>query len=126
MHELSIAHALIDAAIQAAPESHILTVNIRVGPMAGVAPDALLFCFAVAAESTPCSQAKLVIEEAPLTVFCPKCQEAKALDPFYNLSCPTCASPTPQILTGQELDLVSVEVESVESDKAADHDATCA
>lgn len=117
MHELSIAQSLIDVASQAASDEGSDTVtrlNIRVGLLCGVVKDALFFSFELAAEGTACSDAELSIEEVPVTVHCPDCEEAKTLVDTYHFCCPTCGAPTPKILTGQELDLVSIEIESTQ------------
>lgn len=117
MHEISIAQSLIDVASQAASKEGAGTVtrlNIRVGLLCGVVKDALLFSFELAAEGTACAGAELSIEEVPVTVHCPDCEEAKTLVETYHFCCPNCGTPTPEILSGQELDLVSIEIESTQ------------
>jgi hydrogenase nickel incorporation protein HypA/HybF len=67
MHELSIALSLIELA-QAEGErlgGRICAVHIRIGPLAGVAKDALLFSYEVATHDTPLEGSALVIEEVP-------------------------------------------------------------
>ena len=117
MHELSIAYNLIETASKIAKDEgseQVTRLNIRVGLLSGVVQDALLFSFQVAAEGTPCAGAELVVEEVSVRVRCPKCDQAKLLTDRYRFICPTCGTPTPQILSGQELDLVSMEIESQE------------
>ena len=65
MHELSIAQALIEAACETASqssESRVTRIFVRIGAMAGVVPEALLFSFDIAAEGTACEGAELQIE----------------------------------------------------------------
>lgn len=117
MHELSIAQSLIDAASQFASDegsSRVIKLNIRIGLLSGIVKDALLFSFELAAEGTPCAGAELVIDEVPISVLCPHCEEVKFLVDQYCFLCPTCGTPTPKILSGQELDLVSLEIETEE------------
>jgi len=114
MHELSIAQSLIELASEAAARDgceRVTRLLVRLGAMSGVVREALEFSFELAAEETPCAGATLEIEEIKVTVFCPSCDERKTLDDGYLFCCPTCCSPTPQILTGRELELVSVEVD---------------
>jgi len=80
--------------------------------LSGVVKEALQFSFEIAAEETPCEGALLDIEEVPLTVMCPACVEPRTLPNTYHFFCPVCGTPTPEILTGRELDLVSIEIES--------------
>lgn len=126
MHELSIAQALIEqantcAAAQGA--SRVLTLNLRIGRLSGVAQQALLFSFELAAEDTPCAGARLAIEEIPIRAMCPQCEESKDLGDSYCFICPDCHSPTAELLSGQELELVSIEIDFQEQPA---HDAASA
>jgi len=117
MHELSIAQSLINLASQTAREagsSVVIKLNIRMGLLSGIGKNALLFSFGLAAEGTPCAGAELAIEEVPVSVMCPHCEEVKFLVDQYCFQCPICGTPTPQILSGQELELVSLEIAAEE------------
>jgi hydrogenase nickel incorporation protein HypA/HybF len=125
MHELSIAQSLIDEASQAAAREgydSVTKISVRIGSLSGVNVRALCFAFEVASESTACEGARLFIDEIELTVHCPRCDEAKTLRNDFQFICPTCGSPTPEIITGRELELVSIEVACQE----VMHDSTCA
>ncbi len=67
MHELSIAMSLIDAVCEELPRLgdrvSVRRVIVRVGPLSGVACDALAFAFEVAADDSPIAGARLEIEE---------------------------------------------------------------
>lgn len=66
MHELSIAVSLVEAVCEQLPAlgrgARVQAVRIRVGAFSGVAPDALLFAFDVAAETSSIAGARLEIE----------------------------------------------------------------
>ncbi len=118
MHELSIAQSLIQQANACASEhgaARVLRLNLRIGRLSGVTQRALLFCFALAAEETLCAGAELAIEEVPIRAMCPQCNESKVIGESYRFICPDCHSPTAQLLTGQELELVSIEIDSQET-----------
>lgn len=118
MHELSIAQSLIELACEAAGRDgceRVTRLFIRVGALSGVVKEALEFSFELAAEETACAGATLEMELIPITVFCSSCQERKTLSDDYLFCCPTCGLPTPEILTGRELELVSVEVDDYAS-----------
>lgn len=113
MHELSVAQGLIDVACEAAEREgnvRVTRLTVRIGRLSGVVRQALEFAFDLAAEGTLCHGAALAIEDVPVSVRCPVCREAKTLDDEYAFVCPTCGSPTPELLTGRELELVSLEV----------------
>ena len=133
MHELSIAQSLIELAlekVEAEDACRITRLNLRIGRMAGIYLDALRFSFEIAAERTACADAELVIEQVPVRVLCPQCRTVKTIIDDFYLACPDCQTTTPEILSGQELEFLSMEVESVEaadaqSLKEPTHDAPC-
>jgi len=113
VHEVSIAMSLVETiSEQTAAErvDSVSAVHIRVGAFSGVVKDALLFAWDMAAEGSVASGARLVIEDVPLVVFCPQCDEAKTIQGHPILQCPKCQTLTPAIVSGRELDLVSIEV----------------
>ena len=105
--------SLVEAAREesARHEGSVAAVHVRVGPLSGVVPDALLFSYDVACEGTPLAGSRLIIEEVPLVVFCPRCETERTLDEV-RLLCPECDTPTPDIRRGRELLLVALEMES--------------
>ncbi|OAN48375.1 hydrogenase nickel incorporation protein HypA [Chloroflexus islandicus] len=112
MHELSIAHNIVNIASTAAAEAgaeEISVVHLRIGALAGVVADALRFSFAIAAEGTPLANAELIIEEVPVTVFCPTCNTEVTLPNPRLFRCPQCGQPSGQIVHGRELELVALE-----------------
>ena len=113
MHELTIARSLIGLASEHAKQKHadrVTRINIRLGVASGLLRP-LYFCFAAASRGTRCDGAILEIEEVPLTVMCPTCDEVKTPGTRYSFRCPDCGSPTPEVVTGREMQLVTIEVE---------------
>jgi hydrogenase nickel incorporation protein HypA/HybF len=65
MHELSVAMSLVDTICEELPQLgpvSVQSVRIRVGALSGVAMEALMFAFDVAADGTPIAGARLIIE----------------------------------------------------------------
>jgi hydrogenase nickel incorporation protein HypA/HybF len=115
VHELSIAQSLIDLAIEAAAREQaerVIGLHIKIGALAGVVKEALLFSFELAAIGTPCEGAALEVDDVGVTIFCPECHARKAPTDIYCLCCPTCGAFASKVLSGRELDLVSVEVDT--------------
>jgi hydrogenase nickel incorporation protein HypA/HybF len=113
MHELSIAISMIDQIVEESESRGGLAVEIvhmRLGIFAGVDKAALLFAYELACEGTPLQGSRLVIETVPLVVFCPICRQQKAPPSVYEICCPECLSPTPEIVSGRELEVASLEV----------------
>jgi hydrogenase nickel incorporation protein HypA/HybF len=115
MHELSIALGILDVAGEAAERQgggRVAAIHLRLGPLSGVVTDALRSAFLLAREGTALDGAELVIEEVPLVAFCPRCAEPRTLASPQMLCCPECGSVTPDVVSGRELDVVALEVES--------------
>ena len=113
MHELSIAESLIEMAESTATDagaSGITSLHLRLGAISGVVPDALYFCFDIAAKGTLAEGATLEIERLPVIVYCPACEEEVTLPNTQRFRCPRCDTPTPQIVQGREMQLVSLQV----------------
>lgn len=112
MHELTIASALVEQVCDHAARAgadRVAKIKIRMGALSGVAR-ALYFCFPAASRGTLCENAVLHIDEVPLTVMCGHCDAVKTPSGLYNFRCPDCGRPTPKVLTGREMQLVSIEL----------------
>jgi hydrogenase nickel incorporation protein HypA/HybF len=124
MHELSIALSLIDMASEEAGRLgvQVEVLHLRLGALSGVVKEALLFSFDLAAEGTPIAGARLEIEEVPVVVFCPACNEERPLPGIQGFLCPVCGTPTPDVIRGRELELATMEVSAREEEKNATSD----
>jgi|AP82_1055514.scaffolds.fasta_scaffold299087_1 hydrogenase nickel incorporation protein HypA/HybF len=114
MHELSIARSLIDLASEYAEQQEatkIEEIYVRLGVLSGMLRP-LHFCFVSAAKGTACEGASLDIEEVPITVRCPRCDETKAPVNRYSLRCPDCFETSLKIVTGREMQLVGIKVKT--------------
>jgi hydrogenase nickel incorporation protein HypA/HybF len=114
MHELSIALSILDLATEEAERrggAVVHGIHLRLGPLSGVIKEALLSAYEVAREGSLLAEAQLVIEETPLLAHCPTCRTTKAVVSVQQLCCSDCGSPTPQLLSGRELEVVALEIQ---------------
>jgi hydrogenase nickel incorporation protein HypA/HybF len=114
MHELSVALSILDLAAEEA-ERHggrVAAVHLKLGPLAGVVKEALRSAYELAREGTPLERAELVIAETPLAAWCPACAAERTLASPQALCCPDCGTPTPEVVSGRELEVVALEIES--------------
>jgi hydrogenase nickel incorporation protein HypA/HybF len=112
MHELSIATHLVEIAVEAAEEAgvgRVDVVHLRLGALSGVVKEALLFCYELAAEGTLLAGSQLDIEDVPLTLSCRSCGAETQLAIGQAFVCPHCTATSLEILTGKELEIVSLE-----------------
>lgn len=121
MHEITIATALVDQVCDhavSAGATRVAEINIRMGVLSGITRS-LYFCFPSAARDTLCERAILRIDEVPLTVMCTHCDAVKTPAALYNFRCPDCGRPTPKVLTGREMQLVSLKFVPPDEEVAA-------
>jgi hydrogenase nickel incorporation protein HypA/HybF len=67
MHELSIAVSIVEVAEEEAARNNatrVQSVRLRLGSLAGVAREALLFSYGIACEGTSLEGSRLLIDEA--------------------------------------------------------------
>ena len=115
MHELSIAISLVEAAGEEATKqgaTNVIAVHLRLGPLAGVAKEALLFSYQLAAEGTALAGSRLLIEDSPVEVFCPTCGDRRPVRSLQSFACAACDTPATEILQGRELEVVALEIET--------------
>lgn len=113
MHELSIAMGIVDAAQEEAQKRavRVSAVHLRLGALSGVVKDALLFSYEVACQDTPLEGSRLIVEDVPVIVFCPRCNERRTLLSVQLFTCPECGTPTGNIVQGKELEVFALEIE---------------
>ena len=114
MHELSIAMSIVDAAIEQSHrhgDAKVLAIHLKLGPLAGVIKEALNSAWELASRESEIAGSRLVIEQMPLVVYCPKCQQEKQLESVQDMRCPACGTSTPDIRGGREMEIVAMEIE---------------
>src|SRR5581483_2111082 len=116
MHELSIALSILDVAAEEAGRhgGRVAAVHLRLGPLSGVVKDALVSAFGMAREETPLAGAELVMEEVRVVAWCPACAAERRPATAWELRCPDCGGPTPDVVRGRELELTALELISGE------------
>jgi hydrogenase nickel incorporation protein HypA/HybF len=121
MHELTLARSLIELVDDYATQQgarQVRRIHVRLGQLSAMTR-ALYFCFGSASRGTSCEGALLDIEEVPLTVNCSTCKAVKAPSGRYNFRCPDCGMPTPEVVTGREMQLTAIELGPLSSGETA-------
>lgn len=113
MHELSIASAVVDTAVKHAAGRRVLLVSVRLGQLRQVVPDSLAFSFGLVARDTLCDGARLEWEIVPAVLRCEPCAHAwPVTTPAFR--CPRCDGARVVAISGEELEVASIEVEQEE------------
>jgi hydrogenase nickel incorporation protein HypA/HybF len=108
MHELAIAESVVDVVRARTGGREVSVVRVRIGQLAGVVPDALSFCFELAAAGTELERATLELEVLAGTARCRTCDREFSLEDAFLLC--RCGSADVELLSGRELTVQSVEV----------------
>jgi hydrogenase nickel incorporation protein HypA/HybF len=113
VHELSIALSIVEGAEEEVSRQgggRVCAVHLKLGPLAGVVREALLFSFELACQGTCLEGSKLMIEEVPIRIFCAKCVHEG--DPVSGqcLHCAVCGTYDCQVVQGADLELSSLEL----------------
>jgi hydrogenase nickel incorporation protein HypA/HybF len=110
MHELSIASAVVDTAVKHARGRRVTAVVVRCGRLRQVVPASLEFMFGIVARDTVCEGARLEQVLVPARLRCGPCAQEWEIElPAFR--CPTCGGADVAVLSGEELEVESIEVE---------------
>ena len=111
MHEMSIATAVLDTAARHADGRRVSVIRVRAGRLRQVVPDSLAFYIELLGRGGPCEGARLEMEVVPATLQCAPCAHSWGIEiPAFR--CPRCGgSDGVTVLTGEELEVESIEVE---------------
>ena len=110
VHELSIAEALLDRVRRHQPPGTALRVaRVRIGPLRGIAPEALLQAWQVLTAGTPLGGARLELELLPWRLTCVACGHTWD-SPSPDTPC-RCGSDQAIPGGGDELLLVNMDVD---------------
>jgi len=113
MHELSVALSILDVALEEAKRhgGRVLAIHLRLGPLCGVIKPALVSAYELAREGAAVEQSILVVEEVPIRIWCQTC-EAERGGALQEMCCPVCGSAPSRVVSGRELEVVALEIES--------------
>ncbi len=113
MHEYSIVQALMEQVETLVEENNaqkVLKVIVKIGVMSGVEPHLLEIAFNTFKEKTVCDSAEFIMNIQPLTILCTQCQTQSELEKIHYC-CPKCSSLDVKVMDGEEMFLMSLEME---------------
>jgi hydrogenase nickel incorporation protein HypA/HybF len=114
VHELSVCQGLLRQVDKVAAEHEARSVSrilLRVGALSGVEPDLLTHAFDIARMGTLAENAALEIERGAVTVRCRQCGTRGEV-PSNRLVCPHCGDWRVDVTGGEELLLLSLDLET--------------
>jgi hydrogenase nickel incorporation protein HypA/HybF len=115
VHELSIALSILDVAAEEAERrglTRVAAIHMKLGGLSGVVKGALESAFELASAGHPLAGARLEIEEVAIVARCPRCMADCQVVSVQEIVCSLCGTPTPEIISGRELEVTALEVAS--------------
>jgi hydrogenase nickel incorporation protein HypA/HybF len=113
VHEFGITQEILRAVLEAstaAGATRINTVNVTIGDLTEVVPDALQFAWEALTADTLAGGAVLHIEETQGRSVCLQCSEEFTHD-RYDRVCTKCGSFATKVLSGDELRIDDIDVD---------------
>jgi hydrogenase nickel incorporation protein HypA/HybF len=114
VHELSIAQSIVEAVEAKATEcnaTHVKGVRLKIGEANSIVIDSLTFCFEMLTSLEPAlAGAQLLIDTVPHRARCRHCNKEFAIVNFIA-QCPTCQEWSSEVVSGNELQIVEMEIE---------------
>jgi len=112
MHEFSLTVEIAEQVSKAAAAggmARVHLVRLRIGGLSGVSEEAMKSCWQCTSDDALLGGSQLEIETVPVTLHCKQCRQIVLPEPSWVLECPQCGSPSDDLRSGRELELVSVE-----------------
>lgn len=113
MHEYSIVQSLLESCEEHARENNakkVIKVVVKIGVLSGVEPDLLQTAFDTFKEKTVCNDATFLINHQKIVIECFDCNKTSTLEK-HEFSCPICESVNLKVIDGEEMYLMSLELD---------------
>lgn len=113
MHELSLTQNLVEIATEHARRagaSAITAVTLEIGALSGVIPEAVEFAFEACSKGTMAEGAVLEIVTVEGLGHCRDCDREWPMTALTD-PCPQCGAFALDVLQGQEMTLIEMEIE---------------
>ena len=88
----------------------VTRITLCIGPLSGVEPDLLRHAYPVAAAGTVAEEAELIMDTTAIVVRCSQCDSETTVTP-NKLLCGSCGDFRTQVISGDELVLMRVELD---------------
>lgn len=113
MHEMGVTQSILSIVLDQAKQNgakRVTQVDLEIGEMTNIVGECVEFYFDIISKETIASGAKLVIESVPLQSKCSTCGHIFKVED-YSFICPKCSNISPDVISGKELAVTSIEIE---------------
>lgn len=112
MHELAICQAMMRQVESISADNQakqVVSIELGMGPLSGVEAQLLQHAYPIASAGTIAEGAELIIKHLPVRVHCSTCGKESEVA-SNKLVCSNCGNWNTSLLSGDELMLLSVEM----------------
>jgi hydrogenase nickel incorporation protein HypA/HybF len=113
MHELSVTESVLEIACRHAKKEQAVSVTdiyLVIGRLSSIIDDSIQFYWDIISKGTLCEGAMLHFKRIPAKLICLECQQEYTLGNELQ-ACPNCGSARVKVLSGDEFNLESIEIE---------------
>jgi len=119
MHEMGIALQIVEIATASIPPHmkgvRVERINLRIGKLSAVVAQSLTFCLDIITRDSPLEGAGVHIDEIPVVARCRSCAHEWQVEKAV-FSCPACGSGELDIVSGRELEVVSLDIADIQKE----------
>lgn len=113
MHELSVTESVLQIACNHAEKAHATAVTdiyLVIGRLSSIVDESVQFYWDFISKGTLCEQARLHFRREPASLVCLNCQNEYELTDELT-PCPKCGSAQVRVISGDQFNLESIEIE---------------
>lgn len=111
MHELGITQNIVAIVSEHAKGAKVQRVQLEIGKLSAIMPEAIRFCFDVCCQGTVVEGAELEIIEIPGLGKCRHCGAEVALEQPFGIC--ECGSVEIDVIAGEDLKIKEMEIEEL-------------
>lgn len=113
MHELTVTESVLRIACKHAEDARatrVTDIYLVIGSLSSIIDDCISFYWDIISKNTLCENAKLHFKRIPDTLICLDCNQQYSLD-VELIPCPNCNSSRVRVVSGDEFNLDSIEIQ---------------
>jgi len=113
MHELSVTESVLEIACKHAEKAQakkVTNIFLVIGRLSSIVDESVQFYWNLISKDTLCEDAALHFERIPATLVCTECGHEYILENDL-IPCPNCGSARIKVLSGDEFNLDSIEIQ---------------
>ncbi len=113
MHELSVTESVLEIACKHAEQAKakkVTDIFLEIGKLSSIIDDSVQFYWDLISKDTLCEDAKLHFKRVPAKLVCTECGQEYELKNEL-IPCPNCGSARIKVLSGDEFNLDSIEIQ---------------